>query len=142
MISYARAFNGISNGDLDAKGGMIFTTDCTQAVSASPGPTPAPATYKYIKITSFDNGTTVFGCNGQNDNPPYTIASNTASLINTSSIAVDYNSCYFTCSQSGYGLPTTIGIYFTLSQLNSNGLAEKSSTIPFEASVTMRNVAY
>lgn len=128
MITYARNFNGVSTGSA-----QLYTTDCTRAL-------PPSVSYKFIKITAFDNGMTIFGCNGASDNPANTITSNSASLINTSSVSV--LSCNFTCTQNGYGQVPTIGIYFTLSQIGSGGFAEKSSTIPFETSVTMRNVAF
>lgn len=131
MIIYAQSFNGISTDKI------TFTNNCIQTIPPSPSPSPSPVQYKYIKITAFDGGTTVFGCNSPIDIPPNTIASNASSLIDTSSVSV--SSCYFTCSQTNFGQAPTIGINFTLSQNTSSSFAEKQATIPFQTSVTIRN---
>lgn len=134
MISYAKNFNGISTDNI------TYTTNCTQVIPPSPSPTPTPVAYKYIKITAFDGGTTVFGCNGPSDSPPNTIASNASSLIDATSVAV--SSCYFSCTQSGFGQIPTIGINFTLQQASASSFAEKTATVPFETSITMRNITF
>lgn len=144
MIIYAQSFNGMSDGTVDSNGNRVYITNCTQIISPSPSPssppTPTPKEYHYIKITSFDGGTTVFGCNGLNDIPPNTIASNGASMIDTTlETGVKVSSCSFTCSQDGYGFPPTIGINFTLSQNTTSSFAEKKAIIPFQTSVTIRN---
>lgn len=147
MIAYAQYFNGVSTD------GTTYTTNCT-GLSATPSPSPSPSStplptptptptpYKSIKITSFDGGITVFSCNGSADTPPNTIASNSASLIDTSAVSLVANSCYFTCTQNGFGLPPTIGINFTLSQAKTSGFAEQNASIPFVTSITMRNIGF
>ena len=144
MIIYAQSFNGMSDGTVDSNGNRVYITNCTQIISPSPSssptPTPTPKEYHYIKITSFDGGITVFGCNGSNDIPSNTIASNGASMIDTTlETGVKVSSCSFTCSQDGYGFPPTIGINFTLSQNTTSSFAEKQAIIPFQTSVTIRN---
>ena len=148
MIIYAQSFNGISDGTFDNNGNRVYITNCSQIISSSPSPssppsptpTPMPKEYQYIKITSFDGGITVFGCNDSNDIPPSTIASNGASMIDTTpETGVKVSSCSFTCSQDGYGFPPTIGINFTLSQNTTSSFAEKQAIIPFQTSVTIRN---
>src|ERR1035437_2671426 len=57
MIIYAQSFNGISTDN------VTFTNNCIQTIPPSPSPSPSPVQYKYIKITAFDGGITVFGCN-------------------------------------------------------------------------------
>lgn len=147
MIAYAQYFNGVS------PDGTTYSTNCT-GLSATPSPSPSPSStplptptstptpYKSIKITSFDGGVTVFSCNGSADTPPNTIASNSASLIDTSAVSLVSNSCYFTCTQNSFGLPPTIGINFTLSQASTSGFAEQNASIPFVTSVTMRNIGF
>ncbi len=125
MIIYAQSFNGVSTN------GGFYKTNCYQAIPPSPSPTPAPIAYKYIKITSFDGGQTIFSCSGS------TIASNGASLIDISTTSLV--SCYFSCTQTNFGQAPTIGINFTLSQNTSSNFAEKQATIPFETSITIRN---
>ena len=142
MLTFSRVFNGVSTD------GISYTTNCTIAAtptpapSTTPAPTPTPVAYKYIKITGFDGGTTVFGCNSPTDTPPSTIASNSSSLIDSSTVSVDYNSCYFTCSQNTLTEPPTIGINFQLSQVSASSFVEKNASIPFSTSVTMRNIGY
>ena len=142
MLTFAQAFNGVS---LD---GVTYTTICVPAPtpvpsgSAPPLPTPTPIPYKYIKITSFDGGTTVFGCTGNTDTPPDTIASNSSSLIDTTTVSVNPAACYFTCTGNTLTEPPTIGINFTLSQISSSSFSEKNATIPFSTSVTLRNSGF
>ncbi|MCL5019483.1 MAG: prepilin-type N-terminal cleavage/methylation domain-containing protein [Patescibacteria group bacterium] len=136
MIIYAQSFNGASTD------GAFYTTNCTQVIPPSPSPTPSSINYKYIKITSFDGGTTIFSCNGSTDNPPNTLASKSGSLASFSLIdtsTVSLVSCYFSCTQTNFGQAPTIGINFTLSQNTSSGFAEKQATIPFQTSLTVRN---
>lgn len=136
MLTFARNFNGVSTDNI------TYTTNCIQTIPPSPSPSPTPVAYKSIKITSFDGGVTVFSCNGPSDNPANTIASNGASLIDTSTILTVPSSCYFTCIQDNFGQIPTIKINFTLSQITSNNLVEKTATVPFETSVTMRNIGF
>lgn len=118
MIAYSRSFDGVS------VNGSTYITDCT-AIN-----TP-PTAYKYIKITSFDNGTTVFSCTGS------TIASNSANLIDTASLSV--SSCNFYCSQISTTAPVTINVTFTLSKKNSGFFVENKTFIPFDTTITPRN---
>lgn len=117
MLEFAQTFGGVSTD------GTTYISDCS-----SPG-TP----YSFIKIKSFDNGQTIFSCNI----PASSIASNGASLIDSSSVSV--SSCSFTCSRN-ISVPPTIGINFTLTQKGSGGLFEKQEKINFQTSVIMRNL--
>lgn len=129
MITYSSEFCGMStdgSGSSDScdspSAGNTFTTDCITAPST---------TYTYIKIKSFDSGQTVFSCtNG-------TIASNGASMINSSDFAI--GTCSFTCSQTNSFSPRILDIKFTLNKSNGGGFVENNTTIPFETSVTLRN---
>ena len=121
MIGFAQGFLGVSTD------GTNYTANCTTA--------PSPQ-YAHIKIKSFDDKETIFSCNPLGSPP--TIASNGASLIDTNKVTLD--SCYFTCSQINISEPPVIGINFTLSQKGTSGLFEQRATIPFETSVTMRNL--
>lgn len=125
MITYAQSFNGAS---ID---GLNYSSDCTVVIPPPPSPTPVPISYQYIKITSFDGGQTVFSCANS------AIASNGASLIDTSSIAV--SSCSFSCTQDNYGQLQTIGINFTLAQKSTANLVEKNATVSFQTSIRIRN---
>lgn len=138
MIIYAQNFNGVSTD------GSFYTTNCIQVIPPSPAPTPTPVAYKYVKITSFDGGTTIFSCNGSADTPPNTLASKSGSLtpvplIDSSTVSILPNSCYFSCIQDSFGQAPTIGINFTLYKNNPSNFVEKGTTIPFNTSVTVRN---
>lgn len=121
MISFAQNFSGVSTDN------VIYTTNCTAI--------PSPQ-YNYIKIRSFDDKETIFSCNPLADPP--TIASNGASFLNTDTVTLD--SCHFTCSQINLSESPVIGINFVLSQKSSTGFFEQKATLPFETSVTVRNI--
>ncbi|SRR6266571_1262064 len=86
-----------------------------------------------IAITSLDdNVQTTYTCSGT------TIASNGASLIDSTAFTV--SSCSFSCSQPTVADPPTVVIQFTLSSKTTNNFIESNASIPFQTSVTMRNV--
>ncbi|OGH42386.1 MAG: hypothetical protein A3H79_00140 [Candidatus Levybacteria bacterium RIFCSPLOWO2_02_FULL_36_8b] len=136
MLRNARSFEGVS---ID---GENYVTDCTQVIPPSPTPPPDPIKYTYLKITSFDDGQTIFSCSGS----PLTLSSNSASLLDTTAVSIPVsNSCYFTCSQSTISDFPTIGINFFLREVVPTGalLPEKTASaaaIPFQTSVLMRNI--
>lgn len=122
-IEFSRNFYGVSTN------GISYITDCTvPAVS----PTPAPTQYGFVKIMSANGQTVVFSCSGS------TISSNSASLIDTSSVKT--TSCYFTCSQNNPVLPPTVGINFTLSSVKAGSFVENNTSASFSTSVTLRNL--
>ncbi len=121
MIEFAQNFIGVSNDN------STFTSLCPVA-------SPVPH-YNYVKIKSFDNADTTFSC-FLNTNAP--IASNGASFVNPDEVSV--TKCYFTCDRSNISQPPVIGISFELSQKEVSNFFEKRATIPFETSVTMRNL--
>ena len=125
MIAYSRSFDGVSTNGTD------YSTDCTVIQPPVPTPSPAPVAYRYIKITSFDGGQTVFSCTGSS------IASNGAELTNSTNL--NLSSCSFYCSQTNVLAPPTIKVNFTLSKTNSGFFVENQTTIPFETSITPRN---
>lgn len=124
MIQFAKRFNGVSNDN------VTYVTDCTLPAIT---PVPSPAAYKYIKITSFDDGVTIFSC-GDATNP--TISSNAASLLDSSKVALV--SCSFVCTQSAGG-HTAIDINFSLAQKDVQAASERTALIPFQISVTLLN---
>ncbi len=89
-----------------------------------------------INFSSFSGGDTVFICDLSNPQGP-TISSNGASLLDQNAVSV--SSCAFTCTQNSESDYPTIGISFTLGTLTSQA-QEKTVSIPFQTSVTMRNV--
>lgn len=124
MIEFAQGFVGVS---LDG-------TPSSYSISC---PLQSPALqYKYLKITSFDGGSTTFACNFSVN--PAVIASNSASFINTNEVSL--SACYFTCTRNNLSQPPTIGINFTLEQQSSSSLFEKRASIPFSTSVVIRNL--
>ncbi|MBI5123614.1 type II secretion system protein [Candidatus Roizmanbacteria bacterium] len=94
-----------------------------------------PVTQMSITVTSSsDDGQTTYSCPMD---PTFPIASNSAALIDTSSVLV--RSCSFTCTQTADGNPPTITIQFILDAALSAGFVETTGSIPFQTSVTMRN---
>ncbi len=80
--------------------------------------TPTPATTcagtaikgNSVTIQNFDGGVTTFLCDDANK----TISSNSASLLDTSQVALVTGSCSFTCSQTSVYSPPRIDISFKL----------------------------
>ena len=104
--------------------------DSPASCPVSPGPALTS-----ITITSvLDNGKTTFSCEV---GPPATIASNSASLVDTNSVVV--TQCSFTCSQPTLNDPPTINFSITLDAKSTNNLVETTGSIPFQTSVIMRN---
>ena len=128
MIEYAESFDGVS---VD---GTSYTVNCVQGVLA-PTPTPVPIQYKYLKITAFDGGKIIYSCT------PNSIASNSASLIDTNSVKIVPNKCWFTCTQERVTSNPIIGIKFQLMQIAPTGaFVESKASIPFETSITFKNL--
>lgn len=102
---------------------------------ASCVPPPASVTTSSIKITSLlDNQQTIYSCSGS------TIASNGASLFDTNSLKV--TSCSFVCTQPTLLDPPTITIQYTLSPAKPGSFTETKFTVPFQSSVTLRNLNF
>ncbi len=89
-----------------------------------------------IKITSIDASKTTLTCPTSFNYPNY-IDLNGLALTNADLVVV--KSCTFICTQRIAELPT-IKILFSLSKINSNGLPENNTTIPFQTSVILRNI--
>ena len=75
---------------------------------------------------------TTYSCNAG------TITSNNVSLFNTTTLNV--SSCSFTCMQTTVNNPPTITIQYSLSPALTGSFAETKFNLPFQSSVTMRNV--
>jgi type II secretory pathway pseudopilin PulG len=126
MIAYAKSFNGVS------ADGNTFDK-CTAF--------PVGRTFTAVKITSFDLGATTFSC--MQVGSYWTIASNGAALLDTNTIIATAGNCNFTCNQANDFSPLTININLTLQKKpqNSSALLPESQTIiPFNTSVTLRNI--
>jgi prepilin-type N-terminal cleavage/methylation domain-containing protein len=118
MIAYAKSFNGVFDEQ------QRLWTNCVGSTK----------TYYNVKITSFDDGQTIFNCSNSK------LSSNSASLVNP--IDTDAT-CSFACSQNDIYTSPTINIFLTLKKLKPAGittlLPEAQTTIIFQTSVTLRN---
>ena len=116
MIRNARSFDGISSD------GISYVSLC-----------PAQITGTSVKITSFDDKQTTFKCV---TTTPTTISSNSASLLDTSSVELSSAApCQFTCNSG------VIGITFSLLDKDASILPEqKVEPIKFNSSVVLRNL--
>lgn len=112
--------------------GINFNPDCFNQVP-TPSPTPPSTKYKYLKITAIDGGKITYSCGASS------IASNSAPLINTNSVVLVQDQCWFTCGQERLTTNTIIGIKFQLKQKAQAAFVENTASIPFETSVTFRN---
>lgn len=105
-------------------------SDCTQNPTGS----------SIELLISEREGTIIYACvtdiNGDD-----IISSNSASLIDVSSLRVDLATCSFTCSQENNDpyTPPIIEFKFELTQKNEDALFESRSSSPFNTSVLMRN---
>ena len=99
------------------------------------------AQFDHIKITNYNGGQTVFRC--ENSATPIYISSNSAAIINPDAVKIPVGACYFTCYKTSQIDAPTIGIHFELQQISSSSLVEQTAglgPIPFDSSVTMRNI--
>lgn len=133
-IEYAKSFDGVS---VD---GSTYTVNCVQATVLTPTPTPTPTLYKYLKITAFDGGKIIYSCMSMPTPTPSYIASNSASLIDINSVKLVTDGCWFTCMQERVTSNPIIGIKFQLMQSGTSTFVENTASIPFETSITFRNL--
>lgn len=126
-IEYAKGFGGVS---IDQKS---FSVDCMQVQVAALTPTPVPIRYKYLKITAFDGGEIVYQCGSE------FIASNSATIIDSNSVRLVADACWFTCTKERITSNPIIGIKFQLVQ-KTGTYVESTASIPFETSVTFKNL--
>ena len=131
LIRFAKKFEGVSkNGTINT-----YVLDCTQTVIGLT-PTPTPVAYKYLKFKAEDDGQIIFTCDDANS----TIASNTASLIDTDIVKVADNNCWFTCNQDRVTTNPVIRVYFELRQAGDSAFPESQFSIAFETSVVLKNL--
>lgn len=127
MIEYAKSFDGVSTD------GTHFTS-CIVPTPGPLSPTPAPVKYYYVKITSFDDNQTTFGCYTEK------LASISSTLGEVPLVSASTSAnCYFFCSQDSYSTSPTIQFNLVLSTKNGGPLPENNTSIPFKTSVTLRN---
>lgn len=93
---------------------------------------PVPQDYSSIEITTVDGIDIKFECVDS------TIKQNNESILNQE--AVSATMCSFYCSQQVSTDSPTITISFTLSQAGTPSFFEQKASIPFETSLTLRNV--
>jgi len=104
----------------------------SQTLDAPASCTP-PATTSSVTITSLsDQLQTTYSCANN------TISSNGASLFDTNSIKV--SGCSFVCKQPSVAVPPIITIQYVLSPSSPGGFSETNFTLPFQTSVTLRNI--
>lgn len=136
LIRNARRFDGVSTDGSDWK------NNCIQPAGE------LPVQYHQVRVTSHDPGQSTFICPFLESSNPPTIASSSAPLppagnpnisylLDTSVVSLD--SCYLTCYQETPAQNPVIGIHFVLSARTTSGFVERSASIPFDTSVTVRN---
>lgn len=129
-IQYAKSFDGVSKTYDGNPENDNFSNDCTQSDGQR---------YSAIKVTLFDQSKVVFACNPPS--VPVTFSQTTGGaatdLIDTGSVSII--DCYFACTQVFKTDSPVIGINLNLAQASGTTFAEKTATIPFTTTITMRN---
>lgn len=121
MLQFASRFQGVSTD------GSTFTTNCQD-----PNVTPLQS-YNYIRYATASDDVVTLSCMQS----PSTIASNSASLLDTSTFSVV--SCGFTCIQVVTEGPYAIGIRFIVQKNISGNLFDEPAPLLFQTTVTLRN---
>ncbi len=107
----------------------------------SPFPCVPSVTSSSISILTPDDLEVTYACVAASNNTPATIASNGASLLDTTQVAL--TSCSFTCAQNAASDLPIITINFSLLQQSTSTFVEKiasQSAIPFQTSIGIRNI--
>lgn len=105
-------------------GDLIYPLSCIPRTTTS-----------YITISAVDtNVQTTYKCINN------TIEANGTTLFDTNTLKVSAATCSFVCEQPTVYDHPTITIQYTLSPSGAGGVAETSFNLPFQSSVTMRNV--
>lgn len=105
----------------------------------APFPCVTPATVSAMTILTPDHDQITYDCTIPPSPTPATIASNSASILDTSSVAL--NTCSFTCMQDSASELPIIQINFSLKQQSTSTFAEKIvAPVSFQTSVVMRNI--
>jgi prepilin-type N-terminal cleavage/methylation domain-containing protein len=120
-IGYAGVFNGLKTQ------ATSYTTNC---------PSPATTSYDYIKVTLNDKSVMEYKCISTASPPIFTV--NGVDVFDTVN-SVDLKSCSLTCTRNNDSDVPMIKINFTLAPKNSSTDVEKSKSISFSSSVTIRN---
>jgi prepilin-type N-terminal cleavage/methylation domain-containing protein len=138
MLRFARTIDAIDG---------VSPSNCITNV---PLPTPQPSLTQHtsVQFTTIDGGQTTLACIPLSGglNPPYTIASNGASLLDTTAVQIPSGMCAITCDQSTQSDAMIIGVTFSLKTLQAFGpftlpeFIASSSAIEYKTSVILRNV--
>ncbi len=99
----------------------------------SPACVPS-STSSEVDFTSMTGVQTKLIC----DSTSKTITSNGVSIVDTTSVLVE--SCSFTCRQSSNANLPSVTIQFTLKSNNTTSFFENTVSVPFQSTVTLRNV--
>ena len=103
------------------------------AILNNPATCVPTTTVSTITITSLTTHlATTYTCVGN------TINTNGVSMFNTTTLNV--STCSFVCQQPTANDPPTITIQYTLTPASAGLFAESKFTVPFQSSVTMRNL--
>ncbi len=143
MITYAQAFEGISDGTTDVDtGNLVYTKDCTLNSTTHQ--------YTYLKISSFDQGKTTFICNDNSQGSliasygasltkwPLSVGDNTPFVQYFNEDKYTVSACYFTCMQENSSVTPTIGINFTVQKPDTT-IVENKVSLDFDTTVGFRN---
>lgn len=112
-------------------------------VVESPFPCLSPTPVSTITIKTIEGDTVTFTCTNPPSPTPATIASNGASLLDTSAVSLQSSSCQFLCTQTTATNLPIINIQFSLFQKTSSSFSDQIaslSAVSFSTSVVVRNI--
>ncbi len=115
--------------------------DARGLVSPFPCVPVNPTPVSSITIITSDNQEITYACVTNPSPTPNTIASNGASLLDTTVVAL--SQCSFACTQQSSSELPYITINFSLTQQTTSTFAEQlasQSAVPFQTSVVIRNI--
>ncbi len=143
MITYAQSFDGISDGSTDIDtGDLVYTKDCTV--------NPTTHQYKFLKISTFDQGKTTFVCSTGAEGDfiasygaslktwPLIVGDNTPSVQYFNEDKYTVTACYFTCIQENSSVTPTVGISFSVQKPDTT-IVENKVSLDFDTTVGFRN---
>ena len=120
------------NGDY-ALSQMVRSIRSASSLDIAPCGNPS-SSVQTITVTQIDTTKSIFDCSGT------TITSNGVSLLDTNAVKLVPSTCSIVCSQQNAADTPVLQIQFSLQQNSTSSLQENTASIPFQTSVTMRNL--
>jgi len=119
-----------------AMGQMVKELRFARSLDSPSSCSSTGTTVQSVQVTQIDLTQKTISCPASLNYPNFISAN--GSMLTNSNLGI-IRSCYFVCTQISGGT-TSISIFFSLQRVNTGGFLESNTTIPFQSSVTLRNV--